>query len=62
MSRDWKLIAQGIAPEIPEPELERSVAVLQALEMQFAPSLQRLRHDTEPALVFMPSPFPEELA
>jgi hypothetical protein len=63
MSRNWKLIAQGVAPEIPEPELDRAVAVLQALVEQFAPLLERLPHDTEPALVFLPkSHGPEELA
>jgi hypothetical protein len=61
MSRDWKRIAKGIAPEIPETDLEKVITVLQALETQFAPLLQRLPHDTEPALVFPASPAPEEL-
>jgi hypothetical protein len=63
MARDWKLIAEGIAPEVPEPERERAVAVLQALEEQFAPLLQRLPHLTEPATIFIPvSQGSEELA
>ena len=62
MSRDWKLIAKGIAPEIPEPELEKVFGVLQALETQFAPLRQSLPHDTEPALIFPPFPAPEEHA
>jgi hypothetical protein len=63
MSRNWKLIAQGIAPEIPEPELDRAVAVLRALENQYSPLLERLPHDTEPAVIFLPkSHGPEELA
>jgi len=62
MSRDWNLIANGIAPEIPEPELEKVVNVLQALEKQFSPLRQRLPHDTEPALVFPSFSSPEELA
>lgn len=63
MPRNWKLIAQGIAPEIPEPERDRAVAVLRALEVQFASLLQRLPHDTEPAIIFIPaSQGPEELA
>ncbi len=41
MSRDWNLIAKGIAPEIPKPELENVVSVLQALETQFAPSARK---------------------
>jgi hypothetical protein len=60
MSRDWNLIAKGIAPEIPEPQLEKVVGVLQALETQFVPLLQRLPHDTEPAVIFPPFPAPEE--
>jgi hypothetical protein len=60
MSRDWNLIAKGIVPEIPEPQLEKVVGVLQALETQFAPLLQRLPHDTEPALIFPSFPAPEE--
>ena len=62
MSRDWNLIANGIAPEIPEPELEKVVNVLQALETQFVPLRQGLPHDTEPALVFPSFPSPEEQA
>jgi hypothetical protein len=62
MSRNWNLIANGIAPEIPQPELEKIVTVLQALEKQFAPLRQSLPHDTEPALVFPSFPFSEELA
>jgi len=62
MSRDWNRIASGIAPEIPAPELEKIVNVLQTLEMQFAPLRQSLPHDTEPAVIFPPFPSAEELA
>jgi len=62
MSRDWNLIANGIAPEIPASELEKVVNVLQALETQFAPLRQSLPHDTEPAVIFPPFPSAEELA
>jgi len=62
MSRDWNLIASGIAPEIPEPQVEKVVDVLQALEKQFAPLRQSLPHDTEPAVIFPSSPSPEEPA
>jgi len=60
MPRDWKLIAKGIAPEIPQPELEKVVGVLQALETQFEPLRQSLPHETEPALIFPSFPAPEE--
>jgi hypothetical protein len=62
MSRDWNLIANGIAPDIPKPELEKVVNVLQALETQFAALRQSLPHDTEPALILPSFPSPEELA
>ena len=62
MSRDWNLIAKGIAPEIPEPELEKVVSVLQALETQFAPLRQSLPHETEPALIFPSFHAPEDPA
>ena len=62
MSRDWNLIASGIAPEIPELELEKVVNVLQALETQFAPLRHSFPHDTEPALVFPFISSPEEPA
>jgi hypothetical protein len=62
MSRDWNLIANGVAPDIPKPELEKVVNVLQALETQFAPLRQGLPHDTEPALILPSFPSPEELA
>jgi len=60
MPRDWKLIAKGIAPEILEQDLEKVVGVLQALETQFVPLHLRLEHDTEPAVIFPPSPASEE--
>jgi hypothetical protein len=62
MSRDWNLIAKGIAPEIPEPELEKVVSVLQALETQFAPLRQSLPHETEPAVIFPSLHAPEDPA
>jgi len=62
MTRDWKSIAKGIASDIPEPELEKVVRVLQALEVQFVPLLTRLPHDAEPALIFPPFPAPEEMS
>ena len=62
MSRDWNRIASGIAPEIPKPELDRVVNVLQALETQFAPLRQSLPYDTEPAVIFRSFSSPEELA
>lgn len=61
MSRDWNRIASGVAPEIPAPELEKVVNVLQSLEAQFAPLRQCLPHDTEPALILPSFPSSEEL-
>ncbi|MCI0418309.1 MAG: hypothetical protein L0387_35880 [Acidobacteria bacterium] len=51
MPRDWKLIAKGLAPEIPEPELEKVRANLQGLEGEFASLIQTLPHDIEPAII-----------
>ena len=62
MSRDWNLIAKGIAPDIPQQELENVIGVLQALESQFAPLRQSLPHETEPALIFPSFHVPEEPA
>ena len=62
MSRDWNLIARGIAPDIPQPELENVIRVLQALEKQFAPLRQSLPHETEPALIFPSLHAPEDPA
>ena len=62
MSRDWNLIAKGIAPEIPQPELDNVVGVLQALESHFEPLRQRLPHETEPSLIFPSFHAPEEPA
>ncbi|MBM3804046.1 MAG: hypothetical protein FJW26_17240 [Acidimicrobiia bacterium] len=61
MRRDWKQIARGIAPEIPQNELEGVAAVLQALEEQFAPLRERLPYETEPALIFPCDAAGEEL-
>jgi len=62
MSRDWNRIASGIVPEIPAPELEKVVNVLQALEAQFAPLRESLPHDIEPAVIFPTYASAEELA
>jgi hypothetical protein len=62
MSRDWNLIAKGIAPDIPQPELENVVGVLRALESQFAPLRKNLPHETEPALIFPSFHAPEDPA
>jgi hypothetical protein len=62
MSRDWNLIAKGIAPDIPQPELENVIGVLKALEEQFTPLRQTLPHETEPSLIFPSFHAPEESA
>ena len=60
MPRDSKLIAKGIAPEIPGPELEKVAGVLEALETQVEPLFRHLPHETEPALIFPSVPASEE--
>ena len=60
MPRDWNQIAKGIAPEIPQSELEKVILVLQTLEQQLAPLRQSLPHQTEPAVIFPSTPASEE--
>jgi hypothetical protein len=55
MSRDWKLIAKGLVPEVPEAELEKLQATLQTLETHLASLKETLLHDTEPATIFVPN-------
>ena len=49
--KDWKKIAAGLAPEIPEADLARVVPLLDALEGVFRPLVQRFPHETEPAYI-----------
>ncbi len=49
---DWKLAASARCPEIPEPELERIVPVLEALEAAFARAVERIPVEAEAAATF----------
>jgi hypothetical protein len=51
-SRDWKRIAEGLQLGIPEADLDRITAVLDAMEAAFRPLVADLPFETEPAVVF----------
>jgi len=55
--RDFRLLAQALDLGVPENELERLAAPLEALEVSFRPLLARLEPDTEPAFLLL---LPEE--
>jgi hypothetical protein len=50
--KDWKRIAEGLRLGIPEPDLERITAVLEAMEAAFRPLVAAMPFDVEPAVVF----------
>jgi hypothetical protein len=47
--KDWKAIAKAAAPEIPEADVQRIVAPLNALEAAIRPLVKELPPDLEPA-------------
>jgi hypothetical protein len=49
---DWKALARARQLNIPEPEVERLAAPLDALEAAFRPLARALPHDVEPAIVY----------
>ena len=49
---DWKALAKARELEIPEADLERIAARLEALEKAFRPLARKLTPDQEPAAVF----------
>ena len=49
--KDWKKVAAGLAPEIPEADLARLIPLLDALEGVFRPLIHRAPHETEPAYI-----------
>jgi hypothetical protein len=55
MAKNWKLIAKSLDPEVPESQLEKVQAALQALEVQLSTLMETLSHDTEPATIFVPT-------
>ena len=55
MTKDWELIAKGLAPEIPSSDMEKIRVTLQSLEDQLESLLKSLPHEIEPAFVFQGS-------
>jgi hypothetical protein len=53
---DYKLLAQSLAPDIPESDLDRITAPLDALEKAFRPLVSSIPHETEPAIGFVCPP------
>ena len=54
---DWKLIAVALDPPIPQPDLEKIVPVLDALERAFRPLVATLPHGAD---VWTVPPSPED--
>ena len=50
--KDWKAIAQIVAPEIQPADLDRVINPLNTLEQTFRPLTGDLPADLEPAVVF----------
>ncbi|HXG32752.1 MAG TPA: hypothetical protein VNJ11_05260 [Bryobacteraceae bacterium] len=50
--RDWKRIAEGLQLGIPEADLDRITAVLDALEAAFRPLAASIPFELEPAVIF----------
>jgi hypothetical protein len=50
--KNWKLLAAAQNLEIPDPELDRIVPALDALEAAFRPLVAAIPSGTEPAVVF----------
>lgn len=50
--RDWKLLAQALAPDIPETERDRILPPLDGLEAAFRPLAAGIPGEVEPAVVF----------
>ncbi len=54
---NWKLLAEAHQFAIPEPELERIVPTLEALDEAFRKVLSRLPADADSSLVFQADVF-----
>jgi len=52
MTRDWKLLAQALSLDIPDPDLEKITPALDALEVSFRPLADKVPHETDPAVLF----------
>jgi hypothetical protein len=55
MPKDWKIIAQGLSLEIPEADLARTVAPLNALETAFRPLAASLTPDIDISVIYTKS-------
>jgi hypothetical protein len=58
--KNWKQIADGNDLRIPEPDLNRIVPALDALEAAFRPLTKIIPDDIEPAITFRIFPEPAE--
>jgi len=56
--KNWKKVAEASELLIPEPDLDRITAPLEALETAFRPLTKTIPDDVEPAVSFFI--FPEE--
>ncbi len=53
MTKNWKVIAAALTPDIPAGDLDRVIVPLEGLEAQFRPQVARLPLETEPAYVLL---------
>ena len=53
MTRDWKLLARILAPDIPEETIERVTPSLDAIEASMRAQVDRIPLETEPAYVML---------
>jgi hypothetical protein len=58
--KDWKAIATACKLGIPEPDVDRIVPSLDALESIFRPLAKSIPYDVEPAIVFRAGAASEE--
>jgi hypothetical protein len=56
MTKNWKQLAAALNLDIPNEDLERLQPSLEAMEAAVRRLVERLSHDTEPAVVFQCQP------
>lgn len=54
--RDYRKLAAALLPALPPEEVNRVIAPLDSLEVAFRPIAERIPHETEPAVQFVPPP------
>jgi len=54
--KDWKLLASALRLEMPEADLARATATLEAMETLLSPLKRDIPLETEPAFVVFCSP------